>query len=146
MRYTAVQIASSETAGRLCSELVYGLAEEFVVGARGPVAVFRPEKIVAYLVKSDPPRLFVFRTLSTSERTEADVPGVRPGVRLLLAVDTAGRIDRVRRLFAFFAKEERDPSDLGDLFYLRVSLLLGGRLPAHKVLRSLLDSEKGALK
>lgn len=142
MRYTAVQLHSAqELKGSVC-ELVHGVPQETITGKRGPIALFTPEKIVAYLIEGGiAPRLFVFRTLGVPEAMEAQVPGVQPGVRLLLAVETKGRIERVRRLFAFFDRDHRDPSDLGDLFFLRVSHLLGGRLPAQRVLQSLLNHE-----
>jgi hypothetical protein len=67
------------------------------------------------------------------------VPGVRPRVQLLLELHTPGRIRRGRGLFGYLARTNHDPSALPDAFYLRVSAILGGRLPAHKILLSLLS-------
>ena len=83
-------------------------------------------------------RLYVFRTLEGREKGAARLPGVRPRVRLLIEVRSAGRIDRVRRLFEYLSKRGFQPSLLPDAFYVRVSHVLGGRLPPHKVVRALL--------
>jgi hypothetical protein len=49
----------------------------------------------------------------------------------------------VRHLFRYLAKGGRDPRSLPDGFYVRVGVVLGGRLPAHKVLLSLLAHSLG---
>jgi hypothetical protein len=68
----------------------------------------------------------------------ARLPGVRPRVQLLLELRTAGRIRRGRDLFAYLGRTGRDPSGLADPLYVRVSAVLGGRLPAHTILLALL--------
>jgi hypothetical protein len=50
----------------------------------------------------------------------------------------------VRGLFAYLAKQAHDPSSLPDAFYVRVGFALGGRLPAHKMLVSLLTQSSSA--
>lgn len=70
------------------------------------------------------------------------MPGVRPRVQLLMELRTAGRIRLVRSLFAYLIRTGRDPSALPDLFYTRVGVMLGGRLPVHKVLLQLLRATR----
>ena len=55
-----------------------------------------------------------------------------------VAASLAGRVRLARRLFAYLVTTQREPSSLPDAFYVRVSLALGGQLPAHKILLSLL--------
>jgi hypothetical protein len=85
-------------------------------------------------------RLFVFRTLEVDDRLAASVPGVKPHVQLLLQVNSHGRARLVRQLFAYLARINREPSAMPDGFYLRVGAVLGGRLPGHKVLPSLVSA------
>jgi hypothetical protein len=126
------------------SELVFGFPCATAAGAQGPVALFEPDALVAYLLRCKRQgRLFVFRTLDVDDRLAAKVPGVRPRVQLLLELHTAGRIRRGRGLFGYLARTNRDPSVLSDAFYLRVGAVLGGRLPAHKILLSLLSAPPG---
>ena len=123
------------------TELVYGSPCATAAGALGPVALFEPGAIVGYLVRRNRRgRLFVFRTLDVDDRLAATVPGVRPRVRLLLEVRSAGRIRRMRSLFAYLTRTDCPPSDLADAFYVRVGVALGGRLPRHKILLSLLPA------
>jgi hypothetical protein len=139
---TAVQlrVPSAQGQGLRC-ELVHGAPRAFEAGRLGPVALFGPGAIVAYglVTTRGCPRLFVFRTLVVDDRLAATVPGVRPRVRLLLALYTAGRIRRARRLFAYLLRTNRDPSALSDAFYFRVSAALGGRLPVPKIVHSVLS-------
>lgn len=136
---TGVQLRLAAGDGLPRSELLAGVPCEVVSGAMGPVALFRPGEIVAYLLRGRRRgRLFVFRTLDVDDRLAASVPGVRPRVQLLLELHTAGRIRRGRDLFAYLGRTGRDPSGLADPLYVRVSAVLGGRLPAHTILVSLL--------
>ncbi len=135
---TVVQLRSPAPDAPTC-ELIYGEPDDFVGGTNGSIAGFSPGEVVAYLIQGGPARrLFVFRTLDGEEKGAARLPGVRPRVRLLLEVRSAGRIDRVRRLFAYLLKQGFLPSLLTDGFYVRGSHGLGGRLPAQKVVRALL--------
>ena len=137
---TGVQLRLAAGAGLPRSELLAGVPCEVVSGAMGPVALFRPGEIVAYLLRfRRRPRLFVFRTLTVDDRLAATIPGVRPRVQLLLQLRTPGRIGRARDLFAYLARTERDPSALADDFYVRVGAVLAGRLRSHKILLSLLS-------
>ncbi len=86
--------------------------------------------------------LFVFRRLEVDDAFAVTMPGVRPRVQPLMELGTAGRIRLARSLFAFLLRTGRDPSALPDIFYVRVSAALGGRLPGHKVLLSLLAGER----
>jgi hypothetical protein len=125
------------------SELLAGAPCEVVSGALGPVALFGPGEIVAYLLRGRRRgRLFVFRTLEVDDRLAARVPGVRPRVQLLLELRTAGRIRRGRDLFAYLGRTGRDPSGLADPLYVRLSAVLGGRPPAHAILLTLLSSPR----
>jgi hypothetical protein len=123
------------------TEVLGGTPSCMRLGALGPVALFESGEIVAYLLRCRRRvRVFVFRTLDVDDRLAATVPGVSPRVQLLLELRTAGRIRIARGLFAYLSRTGRDPSALPDAFYVRVGAVLGGRLPGHKVLRSLLAS------
>jgi hypothetical protein len=136
---TAVQLRSIAGVDRPRCDLVHGTPREIVSGTLGPVALFASGEIVAYLLRSRRrARLFVFRTLVVDDRLAAVLPGVRPRVQLLLDTRSAGRSCLVRRMFAYLVKTSRDPTGLPDAFYLRVGVALAGRLPAHKILLSLL--------
>jgi hypothetical protein len=140
---TGVQLRLAAGDGLPRSELLAGVPCEVVSGAMGPVALFRPGEIVAYLLRGRRRgRLFVFRTLDVDDRLATSVPGVRPRVQLLLELHTPGRIRRGRDLFAYLGRTGRDPSGLADPLYVRVSAALGGRLPAHTILLSLLRTER----
>jgi hypothetical protein len=121
-------------------ELVQGEPREIVDGRLGQVALFGPGEFVAYRLQGRRrSRLFVFRTVDVPDPLAASVPGVRPRVHLLLSLHSAGRVRLVRKLFAYLARQGQTPSELPDAFYLRVGTVLGGRLPRHKVLFSLLS-------
>jgi hypothetical protein len=143
---TAVQLRSG---GDVQCELVCGEPVSVAAGARGPVALFAPDEVVAYLVRTVTRRtLFVFRTLVVDDRWAASVPGVHPRVRLLVHVCSAKRVRAVRRLFGSIARKALPPSALSDGFYARVSHLAGGRTDAAR-LRALLQRElvrRGALR
>ncbi len=142
---TAVQVRLPSADEHPRALLVSGRPCGVSVGKLGPVAVFAPGEIVAYLLRSRRrPRLFVFRTLTVDDRLAAAVPGVRPRVRLLFQLRAHGRIQRARALFAYLARTQRDPSALADDFYVRVGVALAGRLPAHKILLSLLRQSTSA--
>jgi hypothetical protein len=85
-------------------------------------------------------------TFSESEMDAFAValPGVRPRVQLLMQITTAGRIRLARSLFAYLLRSGACPSTLPDGFYVRLGAVLAGRLPRHKVLRSLLLEHGGA--
>jgi len=139
---TAVQLHRRSGDGQPKSDLVWGVPSSVVTGTRGPVALFDPDLIVAYHVRYQRrTRLFVFRTLEVDDRLAASVPGVKPHVQLLLQVSSTGRARLVRELFAYLTRSGREPSALSDDFYVRVGLALGGRLPGHRVLPSLLPAD-----
>jgi hypothetical protein len=136
---TAVQLRTSVGAERPRAELLFGTPCDLGEGTLGPVARFESGEVVAYQIRSRRRRrLFVFRTLDVDDAFAVAVPGVRPCVQLLLELRTAGRVRLARSLFAYLVRTGRDPSALPDLFYLRVAAALGGRLPGHKILHSLL--------
>ncbi|HEY4016046.1 MAG TPA: hypothetical protein VGM06_22075 [Polyangiaceae bacterium] len=135
---TALQLRDGQGDAPRC-ELLWGEPLEVLGGPLGPILVFGAGAIVAYVLQSRRRRhLFVFRTLEVDDPLAASVPGVRPRVQLLLDLVSAGRVRLVRGLFAYLMKTGRAPSDLPDDFYVRISAVLCGRLPGHKILRSLL--------
>jgi hypothetical protein len=136
---TAVQLRTLAGDERPRAELLFGTPYDVGEGRLGPVARFQSGEVVAYQIRSRRRRrLFVFRTLDVDDAFAVAVPGVRPRVQLLLELRTAGRVRLMRSLFAYLVRTGRDPSALPDLFYLRVAAALGGRLPGHKILHSLL--------
>src|SRR5579884_3954478 len=138
---TAVQLRTSAGDERPRAELLFGAPCELGDGKLGPIARFESGEVVAYQIRSRRRRrLFVFRTLDVDDAFAVAVPGVRPRVQLLMELRTAGRIRLARSLFAYLVRMGRDPSALPDIFYTRVGAMLGGRLPGHKILQSLLSS------
>ena len=120
--------------------LLHGNPLEITRGSLGPVALFAAGEVVAYELRHQGrAHLYVFRTLEVDDPLAACVPGVRPRVRLLVDLCSAGRIRLARSLFNYLLKSRREPSDLPDAFYLRISVALAGRLPAHRILVSLLS-------
>ncbi|MGD0680047.1 MAG: hypothetical protein ABSC94_32080 [Polyangiaceae bacterium] len=140
---TVVQLCQGRDDGPR-AELVYGTPRVTVPGKIGPIAVFSSGALVAYRIgRRRRTRLFVFRTLDVDDRLAASLPGVHPRVHLLFEIRSAARARMVRHLFHYLAKSGCDPRSLPDGFYLRVGVVLGGRLPAHKVLLSLLANSLG---
>jgi hypothetical protein len=139
---TAVQVRPPAGDAHPRAELLSGIPSAVTSTARGRVALFGSGEIVAYLLRfRRRPRLFVFRTLAVDDGLAASIPGARPRVQWLLQLRTPGRIGRARDFFAYLARTERDPSALADDFYVRVGVVLAGRLPAHKILVSLLSRQ-----
>jgi hypothetical protein len=139
---TAVQLRRRGGKDKPKTELVCGIPSSTVTGRRGPVALFDSGQVVGYQIRyRRRMRLFVFRTLEVDDRLAASVPGVQPRVQLLLQVCSPGRTRLVREMFAYLATEGCDPSRLPDARYLRVGVALGGRLPNHKILSSLLAQQ-----
>ena len=138
---TAVQLRALAGDERPRAELLFGAPCDLGEGRLGPVARFESGRVVAYQIRSRRRRrLFVFRTLEVDDAFAVAVPGVRPHVQLLLELRTAGRIRIARSLFGYLVRTGRDPSALPDVFYTRVGAMLGGRLPGHKILPSLLSA------
>ena len=133
---TAVQLRTLAGDERPRAELLFGTPCDLGEGMLGPVARFESGEVVAYHPEPSAPAPFRL----PYARGRRPVPGVRPRVQLLMELRTAGRIRLVRSLFAYLIRTGRDPSALPDLFYTRVGVMLGGRLPAHKVLLSLLHA------
>jgi hypothetical protein len=138
---TAVQLRHPAGKDVPRSELLFGTPAALVAGALGPIALFEPGELVAYRIRyRRRTRVFVFRTLDVHDRLAASVPGVKPQVQLLLDLHSTGRARLVRGLFAYLTKHRHDPGVLPNSFYVRAGAVLGGRLPAHKILVSLLAS------
>jgi hypothetical protein len=139
---TALQLRDGRGDAPRC-ELLWGEPIEVLAGPLGPILVFRPGAIVAYVLHSRRRRhLYVLRTLDVDDPLAASVPGLRPRVQLLLDLASVGRVRLVRGLFAYLVKTGGAPSELPDDFYVRVSAVLAGRLPRHKILRSLIGSHR----
>jgi hypothetical protein len=137
---TAVQLRTLAGDERPRAELLFGTPCDLGQGTLGPVARFESGEVVAYRIRSRRRRrLFVFRTLEVDDAFAVAVPGVRPRVQLLMELGTAGRIRLAKSLFAYLVRTGWDPSALPDIFYVRVAAALGGRLPPHKILVSLLN-------
>jgi hypothetical protein len=138
---TAVQLRTLAGDDQPRAELLFGPPCDVGEGRLGPVACFESGEVVAYQVRSRRRRrLFVFRTLEVDDALAVAVPGVCPRVQLLMELRTAGRIRLVRSLFGYLTRTGWDPSALPDAFYTRVGAMLGGRLPGHKILPSLLSA------
>ena len=138
---TAVQLRTLAGDERPRAELLLRTPCDLGEGRLGPVARFESGEVVAYQIRSRRRRrLFVFRTLEVDDALAVALPGVRPRVQLLMEVRTAGRMRLVRGLFAYLTRTGWDPSALPDTFYTRVGAMLGGRLPGHKILPSLLPA------
>jgi hypothetical protein len=143
--HTAVQICPDTATCPRC-ELVHGDAVALHVGQLGPVALFAPGEIVAYVLHAArPSRLFVFRTLGSSPHLAPTVlPGVYPHVHLLLALDSLRVIRRGRRFFALLKRRATPPSRLPDAFYLRLDRTLRARAPLPRLAATLLDAGASA--
>lgn len=138
---TAVQLRTWAGDERPRAALLFGTPCDLGEGRLGPVARFESGQVIAYQIRSRRRRrLFVFRTLEVDDAFAVAVPGVRPRVRLLMELRTAGRIRLVRSLFAYLTRTGWDPSALPDTFYTRVGAMLAGRLPGHKILPLLLSA------
>jgi len=139
---TAVQLRTLAGDERPRAELLFGTPCDFGKGTLGPIARFASGQVVAYQIRSRRRRrLFVFRTLEVDDAFAVAVPGVRPRVQLLMELGTAGRIRLAKSLFAYLVRTGWAPSALADIFYVRVAAALGGRLPPHKILVSLLNKQ-----
>jgi hypothetical protein len=137
--HTAVQLRSATEPH---CELVHGDPQTLLAGQLGPVALFPPGEIVAYVIHARrPSRLYLFRTLHTlADPDQTTVPGVRPRVRLLLALDSQRLIRRCRRFFALLGRRQQPATDLTDGFYLRLERALRARAPLPRLLAALLEA------
>jgi len=135
---TGVQLRRASDA--VDAQLVGGRPNAMAEGKCGPVALFAPNHVVAYVVRAHcrRPRLFLFRTLEVDDRLAARVPGVHPHVRLLAQLSTMGRVELVRRFFRGLTSE-RDPADVPDAFYVRLGAALSGRSHAPDLVPALLQ-------
>jgi hypothetical protein len=136
---TLVQLRATAT---LCCEVAHGERLATLDGDLGPIAVFGPERVVGYHVRTArSARLFVFRTLVVDDRLAASVPGVRPRVSLLIAVQSAGKVRRARALVRYLARQGGSASDLSDSFYVRAGQVLAGHARWDSYLRVLVRRE-----
>jgi hypothetical protein len=138
-RNTAVQLRPS-TAPRC--ELLHGDPSTLLAGRLGPVAIFSPGEIVAYVIHTaGPTRLFLFRTLGDSaDVVPTAIPGVYPHVHLLAMLDSLRVLRRCRRFFALLRRRGTPPSRLPDGFYLRLDRALRARAPLPRLTAALLEA------
>ena len=116
-------------------------------GDLGPVALFDAGELVAYrLCSRRKRRFYVFRTLVVADRLAPMLPGVHPGVALLLGLRTLGRERLTVRLFDAIRGEGLEPGSLSDTFYVRVGGVLAGRVPPLRVLLTLLQRERALVR
>jgi hypothetical protein len=140
---TAVQLRPIAVANLPRCDLVQGAPLTVLAGGLGGVALFAAGDLVAYRLRGTRlHRLYVFRTLDVADPLATSLPGVRPRVRLLPELHSAGRVRLARTLFAYLTRTGCEPSLLADAFYLRVGVVLAGRLPARKILLSILGREE----
>jgi len=112
---TAVQLRPIAARDLPRCDLFWGVRRRTVVGELGPIALFGSGELVVYrLRRLRRQRLYVFRTLDVEDRLAAAVPGVRPGVGLLLSLNSAGRVRLAQGLFSYLAKTSRNPGALPD--------------------------------
>ncbi len=140
---TAVQLRAAGHAPSSAPrcELIYGDALGVIAGRSGPIALFPPHQVVAYALRVQRSRSgFVFRTLDTDDAMAARVPGVHPHVRLLVHLRSAGRTRLLGGFFAHLLAQQQDPSALPDAAWFRIGAVLAGRLPAARLLNSLVPS------
>lgn len=131
---------------RLRCALFCGEAARFVDGKLGPIAIFEPHAVVGYRIEHGRRvRAFVFRTLEKEGCGAVQLPGVRPEVRLLVDVRTAGRARRLAKWLSDLARRGRRLPALPEVLYLRVSLALGGRAQNTGALESLLRRQEAGL-
>lgn len=138
MNLTAVQLHPQLPRG----EIAFGTPARICPGARGPVALFAPDSLVAYELRfARRRRLFVFRTLLVEDRLAAAVPGVHRRVRLLVQLRTAARIARLRAVLAGLVNIGCPLDHLDDGFFARLGAILDGRRPPSGLGASLLHRE-----
>jgi hypothetical protein len=127
------------------AKILHGSPERVVPFRRSEdIALIASGGLVAYLLEhAGTHRLFVFRTTVPWDCEGTDrVPGVWPGVRLLVSVQEPGAIDRVEGVFNYLARRNRRPDELSDIFWLRVSHVMGGTRTNQRLLPALLAKEK----
>ena len=126
-------------------QVVYGRPLREESGPSGRAAVFGAGRLVAYRVDSGARvALFLFRTRESVAPDAPIVPGVEPGVDLLLTVRSRGRIALVLRMLRYLERSGEDPEAMSDAFYVRAGVVLGGRITGRNVLLSLVRHERRA--
>jgi hypothetical protein len=135
---TAVRLHSDEG---FSATVVHGQPDRGIAN----VALFSPGRLVAYMLATPIwTRVYVFRTLAKPGATHSRIPGVAPRVDLLLDTRTRAAAARIRNMFRYFARNGRPPESLSETFWLRLGVLLGGRLRRGPHLPSLLRHEDRA--
>lgn len=145
-RWTAVQERTSDEGRRATSATVlYGAPSERVSGARGPIALYPPGRVILYVVRQQGrARAYLFRTVGDDdhEPLATQIPGVRPAVRVLCVAHTGRRIYRAGQLIRVVERRGQSPDQLSDGFYLRAGTTLARRSPVQEVVDALLRQER----
>jgi len=124
---TAVQL---RTTAPTLAGIPFGSSDTTVLGARGPIAVFDPGRIVGYQVEHGrTQRLYVFRTAAGPGPDLSDVPGVHPAVNLLMLVRHRTAARRVGKVFAALSTTGHVPDAIPDAFWIRLAGLVTRRRP-----------------
>jgi len=128
--------------GDAAAHIVVGEPLRRVESPAGSVALFPPDRIVAYAVRSGTQeRFFIFRTLHALEHGHVALPGVLPHVRLLLAARRPRHIRRAQQLLQLAAAHGRPPETLDDAFYLRAATTLAARVRIDDIVIGLLAQD-----
>lgn len=138
--FTAAQLLSGSEP---TSRLLHGEPVEISQGVRGPIAIFPPGRLVAYLLERPRHvRLFLFRTCLDRATHLSEIPGVHPAVNLLLVARRRPTVKKVSKVFGLLTKHSGDIDELSDRFWLRVAGVISRRSPvSHATLAHLLAQE-----
>jgi hypothetical protein len=105
-------------------------------------AHFLPGQLVVSLLETDQRlRLFAFRTLAPGSHGGSLVPGIRPGVDLLLATRTRLAASRLRNMLLYLRRRQIDPAGLSDDFWLSLGVVISSKLRGKGYLADLLSHE-----
>jgi hypothetical protein len=131
---TALQLRESPPSG----QLLFGRPTRTVPGNRGPIALFEPGAVFAYLFDASYRRsLYVVRAPRGLEPSLARVPGTHPRVVVLLELHSRTAIRKACRLVDLLRAGERDPSHLSDGSWARLAAVFAARRPSRALLTCL---------
>jgi hypothetical protein len=135
---TAISLCASE---EVTARILHPVPED----SEARIASVEPGRIVLYMVETPRrPRVFAFRTLPGDSAAGATVPGVSRAVDLFFATRTRAAASRVRNMLIYFQRRCIGPDTLSEDFWLKLGVLLDGRLRRGPHLASLLAAEDAA--
>jgi hypothetical protein len=111
-----------QTAPARCS-VAFGAVTEVQTAERGQLAIFAPDKVVAYAVRCSPwQALYLFRTSATAE-TATRLKGVSAPVNLLYVATTRRTVGKTLSALHGLRRRigDRGIDELPDLFWLRLA-------------------------